>query len=41
MSDLDRLRSRTALVLAAAVLALAAGTAAVVIAILELQRVLG
>jgi hypothetical protein len=41
MNDLDRLRSRPAVVLVAAFLALAAGAAAVVIAILELQRVLG
>jgi hypothetical protein len=41
MIDVRTLRSRPAFVLAAAVIALAAGTAAIVIAILELQRVLG
>jgi hypothetical protein len=41
MSRPPRLASSTAIVLLAAVVALAVGSVAVVIAILELQRVLG
>jgi hypothetical protein len=41
MTEPRGLRSRAAVVLAAAVVALVAGTAAVVIAILELNHVLG